>query len=221
MRNYRGSDAPGEEGGNVHQFKLIGGQLCLDFANTADFYAIGGPRERLVSFGALVHWARQAGIVGPREEAALRKIGAIRRREATGLLSQAIALREAIDHALSALAHRREPPARALESLNRMIAVAVAHARLARQRDRFMWDWKRDLSRLDWILWPIVWSAAEALTSDHLGRVRECASDDGCGWFFLDTSRNGSRRWCDMSHCGNRAKARRHYQRVRTQAARA
>jgi len=221
MRNHRGSDAPAEESGNIRRFKLIGGQLCLDFANTADFHATGSPRERLVSFRALVHWARQAGIVCPPEEADLLKISAIRRREAAGLLSQAIALREAIYHALSALAHRREPPARALEILNRMIAVALAHARLARQHDSFVWDWERESSRLDWILWPIVWSAVEVLTSDHLGKVRECASDDGCGWLFLDTSRNGSRRWCDMSDCGNRAKARRHYQRVRTKAARA
>ena len=61
-------------------------------------------------------------------------------------------------------------------------------------------------------LWPVLWSAADLLTSDRLARVRSCG-DPRCGWLFLDTSRNRSRRWCDMADCGNRAKARRHYAR--------
>jgi predicted RNA-binding Zn ribbon-like protein len=42
--------------------------------------------------------------------------------------------------------------------------------------------------------------------------VGECEGE-GCSWLFLDTSRNRSRRWCSMEDCGNRAKARRHYER--------
>src|ERR671930_579256 len=68
----------------------------------------------------------------------------------------------------------------------------------------------------DDVLAPVVWSAAELLTSGPLERVRECPGDDTCGWLFLDTSRNGSRRWCDMRTCGNRAKARRYYRRAST-----
>ena len=52
---------------------------------------------------------------------------------------------------------------------------------------------------------------AELLTSGRLDRIRECPGLDGCGWLFYDTSRNGSRRWCSMEGCGNRAKGRRHY----------
>ena len=43
-------------------------------------------------------------------------------------------------------------------------------------------------------------------------RVKICPGDD-CGWMFLDESRNRRRTWCAMDMCGNRAKARRHYQR--------
>ncbi len=52
------------------------------------------------------------------------------------------------------------------------------------------------------------------LTSPSLARVRHCASAS-CGWLFVDVSRNHSRRWCDMEDCGNRAKARRHYARLK------
>lgn len=44
------------------------------------------------------------------------------------------------------------------------------------------------------------------------GSIRECAADD-CRLIFLDTSRPQSRRWCSMSRCGGRAKARTHYAR--------
>ena len=63
-------------------------------------------------------------------------------------------------------------------------------------------------------LWPIARSAAHLLTSAELTRVREC-DGTSCNWLFFDRSRGGSRRWCSMESCGNRAKARRHYRRRR------
>ena len=65
------------------------------------------------------------------------------------------------------------------------------------------------------MLGPVARSAAELLTSDRLDRLRQCESEKGCGWLFVDGSRNRSRRWCDMSDCGNRAKARRFHRRHR------
>jgi predicted RNA-binding Zn ribbon-like protein len=64
------------------------------------------------------------------------------------------------------------------------------------------------------MLWPVVRDAADLLTSKELNRVGRCA-DERCGWLFVDTSRNRSRRWCSMESCGNRAKARRHYRKSR------
>ena len=69
---------------------------------------------------------------------------------------------------------------------------------------------------LDHFLLPIIRSAAGLLVMGELDRVRECADDRGCGYLFYDTTRNRSRRWCDMNSCGNRAKARRHYARHST-----
>ena len=55
-------------------------------------------------------------------------------------------------------------------------------------------------------------SAAELLVSEKINSVKSCG---GCGWLFLDTTKSGRRRWCDMRICGNRAKSRRHYARGR------
>jgi predicted RNA-binding Zn ribbon-like protein len=79
---------------------------------------------------------------------------------------------------------------------------------------RFGWSWADDPVNLEMPLWPVTRSAADLLTSSDLRSLRLCASDT-CAWLFLDTSRNGSRRWCSMRTCGNRAKARRHHARVR------
>src|SRR5258706_243420 len=63
---------------------------------------------------------------------------------------------------------------------------------------------------LDHLLGPIARSAANLLTRDELlYHVSHCGGDN-CGWLFVDSSKNHSRRWCDMRDCGNRAKVRRH-----------
>jgi len=74
------------------------------------------------------------------------------------------------------------------------------------------WAWDETAPSLDRPIWLIVRSAANLLTSEETSSIRECASET-CSWLFVDRSRTRRRRWCDMSTCGNRAKARRHYQR--------
>ena len=74
--------------------------------------------------------------------------------------------------------------------------------------DRFVL--KTDASADDLLspLAPVIKSAVDLLTSGAIGRVRTCAADT-CEWLFIDTTKNRTRRWCDMKVCGNRAKVRR------------
>ncbi|MFG3345404.1 CGNR zinc finger domain-containing protein [Streptomyces sp. NPDC048018] len=65
--------------------------------------------------------------------------------------------------------------------------------------------------------WGPGWTAARdylELLRTHPERIRKCAHD-ACILHFFDTSRNGTRRWCSMAACGNRAKASRHYARTK------
>ena len=92
---------------------------------------------------------------------------------------------------------------------------ALRHRKLTRTSGDYRWEWQSEGGNLlDRILWPIAESAANLLTSQDRADIRECDAPD-CEWLFLDHSRNGSRRWCDMKSCGNRQKARRHYRRAR------
>ena len=170
-------------------------------------------------YGDLVAWGRHADTLAP--EAGDRLLAEAERRpdEASGVYRRAIALRESLYTLFAAAAAGEAPPADALEELNGALSSSLAMARIVREEDGFQWGWEESRDRLDSVLWPVVRSAAELLTSARLGRVHECPGPDGCGSLFLDTTKNETRRWCDMRFCGNRAKARRHYARTRARRA--
>ena len=90
----------------------------------------------------------------------------------------------------------------------------MAHSRIIETPAGFVWDWDGSADALDKMLWPVVLSAADLLTSKELERVGECADHRRCGWLFFDVSRNHSRRWVSMEICGNRAKVRRHRSKI-------
>jgi predicted RNA-binding Zn ribbon-like protein len=193
---------------------LKAGHLCLEFANTADWHASQHPQESLISYSELVTWSRRAAILTEPEAGHLLQQAARHPAQATTVLEQAISLREAIYHLLSAVAHGSPPASGDLALLNSALAQAMARLKLVTANGTFAWGWTDD-GALDLMLWPLVWSAAHLLTSQELQRVGECADERGCGYLFLDNSRNRSRRWCDMRDCGNRAKAQRFYRRHR------
>lgn len=196
------------------QFELSGGALCLDFINTRDERPTEQPKELLTSYGDLVRWARQAGAVTRRQGEALEKHAGRRPREALAVLERARSVREKLFALFSDPAAGRRLSGKRIQSLNAPLAAALARQRLAPgKKEGAEWTWSESPD-LDRMLWPVLRSAGDLLTSEDLARVRECAADS-CAWLFVDRSKNRSRRWCDMTVCGNRDKVRRHRQRRR------
>jgi predicted RNA-binding Zn ribbon-like protein len=197
-------------------FEMSGGALCLDFANTV--YKRPTPERRcdhLATFGDLVAWGRQSGLITPQQASKLRRLAAADPGDAAAVVRAAVAVREAIFEIFSAVAAGREPPRRDLGILNACLRDALQHLRLMPTPGGYKLDWRYDQEEtVARLLWPVVRSAADLLTSDRVTTVRECAADT-CRWLFLDHSRSQSRRWCDMKVCGNRAKARRFLQRAK------
>ncbi|HYO49567.1 MAG TPA: ABATE domain-containing protein [Chloroflexia bacterium] len=200
-----------------YSFDFSGGELCLDFANTVSSHPDVQMQEHVTSYSRLVSWGKQAGILTEREEARLVDEAERRPEEASAVLRRAIALREAIYHIFSAVVKGEQASQLDVDVLNEELANGLSHARLTQRGDGFEWGWEAGEDALDRVLWVVARSAANLLTSDKLQRVTECASER-CGWLFMDLSRNHSRRWCDMNECGNRAKARRHYERTRVRS---
>jgi predicted RNA-binding Zn ribbon-like protein len=202
---------PGTHAGNL---TLTGGALCLDFTNTMDWRLRPQPQEWLTDYADLVAWSRHVQILTDAQTSALLTRAAAQPDAACAVLDRALTLREAIYRIFVAVAHAAAPAPPDLAILNTELAGALARLRVVPAGADFAWDWDVPAGALDWMLWPVVRSTADLLVSDALSRVHECGGTD-CGWLFLDTSRNGSRRWCSMDGCGNRAKARRHYARQR------
>jgi predicted RNA-binding Zn ribbon-like protein len=195
-------------------------RLCLDFANTVNWHAGPQPEEELNTYEELVEWAEKVSLLTVQQAEHLRREAARRPEAAAAVLERAHVTREAIYHLFSATAHGHPADPSELATLNEALGEALGHARLSLTPQGFAWDWSGvDPDALDQMLWPVVQSAVDLLTSPELARVGECADDRGCGWLFLDTTKNHSRRWCDMRDCGNRAKARRHYARKKGKSA--
>ena len=153
---------------------------------------------------------QQVGLLTPAEAGRLLLAAALRPADAAATLAQAIDLREAIYRIFSAIAAGRTPAPADLALLNGWFAHGLGQLQVTQKGGSFGWQWHGVAAALEGLLWPVAHSAAELLISDELDRVKECADERGCGWLFLDTSRNRSRRWCSMESCGNLAKVRRH-----------
>ena len=196
------------------QFDLSGGHLALDFANTVSRRdSPEATREHLKSYNDLIAFARQSHVITTEEAEALRHKAEPQTRQAAQILRAGIVLREAIFDAFLALAHKKQPSAQDVGSIDKAASNASQHRHIARVNSKYEWRWDTE-PMLERILWSIAESAAELLTSSDVTKVRECEASD-CYWLFLDNSRNRSRRWCTMSACGNREKARRHYRKQR------
>ncbi len=200
----------------VPTFDLDSGVLCFDFANTIGHRKDDPPREEnLHGYTDLIAFGEQAGLLTADAAAHLWDAAAHQPEEAERAFVAAISFREALYRVFSAIAAERDVDADDLAAINAVFAEAVAHARIVPDADGFRWQWPEEPAALHAMLWPIAWSAAHVLQEPQtLRRVRECASDS-CSWLFVDMSKNGSRRWCSMESCGNRAKAHRHRVRQR------
>ncbi|MBA3691880.1 MAG: CGNR zinc finger domain-containing protein [Acidobacteria bacterium] len=204
----------------MKQFKLIGGELSLDFVNTvaerksnpkakkSRAYGDAFAFEYLENYADVVAWSRQAKLLTEDEAKRLLEIAKKKSQQAEKIRKRGLALRETLYRLFKSAIEGWEPETLDLEKLNQELAVANKHETINYDRDGFGWKWNVGDESLDYMLWRVAQSAAEILTSGDLTRLRQCGGDH-CGWMFLDTSRNRSRQWCDMKDCGNLAKVRR------------
>ncbi|VWD23687.1 CGNR zinc finger domain-containing protein [Burkholderia contaminans] len=182
--------------------------LSIDFANTLYWRGSDPPTETFGTMDDLLAWCRdQAGVPAGLAEAC-RAHGEEEGEPA--MLAHALALREALYRLFLAQAEQREPQADDLALLGGFLAEAAPRVALARIDGGYTWRIGEARATLAGLLSPVLWSAIDLLGGARLAKVKRCAND-ACQWLFIDDSKNGSRRWCSMSSCGNRAKAYRHY----------
>jgi predicted RNA-binding Zn ribbon-like protein len=187
---------------------LIADDLALDFANTESGRGFPSHENHLREAEHVAQWLKHAKAL-PAEDADWLKGEVSQRADlAADLMTQAIALREAIHDIGAALGRRAKPPAASLADLSALHARCVAKAALAPGVLSCRWRWSVRAAPVEAALGPIALAAVKLFTEGDFHRVRECGGH-ACGWLFYDRSKNNRRRWCEMEVCGNRAKQRR------------
>ena len=166
--------------------------LCLDFANTRYWRGQETPTETLNTPADLAAWIKAPKPPSQRE------------------FERALELRETLHRLFDAVARGNAPAGRDFDGLNEALAAAPVRQTLKRAKEAFDWELDTRSGTALALLAPVLWSAGDLLASGRLAKVRRCANPE-CLYLFFDESRAGKRRWCTMSSCGNRAKARRHY----------
>jgi predicted RNA-binding Zn ribbon-like protein len=181
-------------------FELIAGHPALDLVNTLDWrFRQQGPEELLKSYDDLLRFTQESGMLKP---AQIRQF----REAPVRVLKRCISLREAIAEILYARLDGRSPAAASLGTLERSIKAARLQQQLRWREKQLEWYWRENDAGFP--LWALSLSAVDLMLSDDIHKVRACDNPE-CRWLFLDTSKNNTRRWCDMQVCGNRMKARR------------
>lgn len=192
-----------------YAWDFCGGHLAIDFTNTVGSRG-GVPEEHFNTYGDVVSWAEARGVMGRAEARRLRQDAARRPAAARDARASVVALREALYRVIDAASSGRKPAAADLARVNAGVGASFSGARLRPDRGRLELSFEgAHTARLhEPLVTPVIRAAVDLLTTGAIARVRRCG-DESCGWLFLDTTRSGTRRWCDMTVCGNRNKVRR------------
>jgi predicted RNA-binding Zn ribbon-like protein len=199
-----------------HQFKLVGGHPALDFINTVRDWTAAEPHDYLGEFSDAIRFGQRAGFLTRADVLRLRRrtphIELTRLRELRALLKRVFQMRLSGETPSSTdLGKLTAILAEAARAIRLVVAPQTHRSSQVRMRREINVEKADDaLLRL-----RIVEAAVALLVSDAMLRVKSCPT---CGWFFLDVSKNGSRRWCSMDACGSVAKARRYYRRLKERA---
>jgi predicted RNA-binding Zn ribbon-like protein len=192
-------------------FEWVGGELCLDFVNTAAWEGSRSHSDRFVSLARVGQFGEEAGVITAAQR---RELSARSAEQSARDLARILAVRRVLQSTFRAIADDGTLSPRELDAFNEYLRRALSTFELVPHADGFALAPSAD-DPVATIAAAVVWSAAKLLSdAESLAHLRLCGSET-CGWQFVDRSRNRSRRWCNMRDCGNRAKARRYYARHR------
>ncbi len=189
------------------QIELCGGELAIAFGNTASARP-DNAQQGVASFGDLLTWGQQAGVLSALEGERLERLAAERPEDAAAVVVRAQRVRSSLRRIFYAVAAKKEFPREDLKTLNDVMTRSLPAPRIVPGPEGLTWGWTGDEDALDRMLWSVLHSAALFLTSERIQGVRQCAGWN-CNLYFFD--KTGRRKWCSMKTCGNRAKSLNYY----------
>ncbi|HEY2469755.1 MAG TPA: CGNR zinc finger domain-containing protein [Terracidiphilus sp.] len=191
----------------MQPFQLVGGHAALDLVNTLDWrFRDGQPEDLIAGYGDVVRFVVQSGLMSATE--GRRLVRSAGTNKAAQVVAETRGLREAAARVFYAALDDDDQPVDAIRDLEGYFKDAEAHRKLRWSERHLRWEFPAALAAPELPLWILSLKTAQLITSGNMEMVRACGNPE-CRWLFLDTSKNHTRRWCDMKICGNRMKARR------------
>ena len=199
----------------IDNMRLDGGVVCFDFVNTIPDRVDGTNRDHLKNFNDLIYWAMKAKILEPSAVNALEKAGEQNQKKSRDFFAEAIALRTLIYAIFHPISKQQKVKPVHLAEFNALTTTYFSFLELTTTKEGFAQQWSFAPNHFYSITAPILKSAHALLLSEKLSRVKECPN---CGWLFLDTTKNGKRRWCSMEDCGSTVKSLEYYYRKKKES---
>lgn len=189
------------------QFELIAGHPALDLVNTLDWrFREGRTEELITSYHELVRFTVQCGLMSAAE--GRRILSNARTGKGAEVVAETRSLRESAAQVFYAAVEGGDPAEFAIRRLEQYFREAAAHRQLCWSKTHLRWEFPAAMLAPELPFWILSLKTAQLVTSASMEMLGDCGNPE-CRWLFLDTSKNHTRRWCDMKICGNRMKARR------------
>ena len=199
----------------INAIRLVGGVSVLDYLNSCDGRRPGSALtevvDKLSSLEDIVHWFLHAGLISEDEHPQLLSQVSESSWHAVTAFQQLIDVRESLYRLFLGIALGQPVDPAGLDALNDMLVRSSGQRVLVSTPVGVIWKWRpfETLEGMtDGFIGRLAVQAATLLTSPDLARLKVCGTPD-CDWLFIDTSKNGRRRWCQMNVCGAREKAKR------------
>ena len=199
----------------LENLEWVGGHVALDFANTMGDRAGPEPKPYLHDYEDLLGWCQKADLIGP---ISTRYLSEGSERAKASAFKESEELNQALYTVFRAAARSEPLPQSSLDYLNSLVQRTVAWRNMQVCEDatgKISCGWNFKGAAPYAVLGPIVWRAMDLLENGPLDRIKECPPPEGCGWLYMDMSKNRSRQWCSMKTCGNTSKVRRFRERQR------
>ena len=201
---------------SIETLTIDGGWLALDFVNTISNRNVEPPQfDYLTSYPIILDWTKRVNLLKTSEVRILEKYALEHPIESAKSWIRALEAREMLFTIFQCIVKGKTPATREQNLFNAWLSRSLRKSQVefVDASSSIRASWNIALEDLDKPIYLIIKSAYDLLLGGQLNRIKECGT---CGWLFLDKSKNGSRRWCNMDTCGSQQKSKNYYHRKKS-----
>lgn len=196
---------------SIATLQLDGGCPVFDFTNTISNRNDPDYFDYLTKYDDFVEWINKIKLLPKGKMDAIAAFSKSHTRKSADTLRQIIEVREVVFKLFSSLAQQQKADRETVDAFNGFFSEALSNMRVEVGRKEVAMSFiVSEKTILKEPLYILVKNAFDILSTQSFDRIKECPT---CRWLFLDTTKNGKRRWCNMQVCGSNDKARRYYHR--------